>query len=45
MQVSFANAICTTKGGTHVNYITDQVTKCVPDRECFKLLGAEMLGI
>ena len=26
-QVSFANAICTYKGGTHVNYILDQVTK------------------
>lgn len=26
-QVSFANAICTSKGGTHVNYIADQVVK------------------
>lgn len=26
-QVSFANAIATTKGGTHVNYITDQIAK------------------
>ncbi|GAB4817907.1 hypothetical protein N2152v2_004953 [Parachlorella kessleri] len=26
-QVSFVNAICTTKGGTHVNYVMDQVTK------------------
>ena len=24
-QVSFVNAICTTKGGQHVNYIADQV--------------------
>ncbi|EGR31961.1 topoisomerase ii beta 180kda, putative [Ichthyophthirius multifiliis] len=24
-QVSFVNSICTTKGGTHVNYITDQL--------------------
>lgn len=32
VQVSFANAICTTKGGTHVNYITDQVTKCGTSR-------------
>ena len=29
VQVSFANAICTTKGGTHVNYIADQVVKHV----------------
>lgn len=26
-QVSFVNGICTTKGGQHVNYIADQVTK------------------
>jgi DNA topoisomerase-2 len=26
-QVSFTNAICTSKGGTHVNYIADQVVK------------------
>jgi len=26
-QVSFANAICTTKGGTHVNYVADQAVK------------------
>ncbi|KAF1329649.1 DNA topoisomerase 2, partial [Globisporangium splendens] len=25
-QVSFVNGICTTKGGQHVNYITDQIT-------------------
>jgi DNA topoisomerase-2 len=24
-QVSYANAICTSKGGTHVNYVADQV--------------------
>lgn len=24
MQVSFVNSICTSKGGTHVNYIADQ---------------------
>jgi DNA topoisomerase-2 len=26
-QVSFVNAICTSKGGTHVNYVADQVVK------------------
>ncbi|CAG8622241.1 2429_t:CDS:10, partial [Paraglomus occultum] len=26
-QVSFVNSICTTKGGTHVNYITDQLVR------------------
>jgi DNA topoisomerase-2 len=26
-QISFANAICTTKGGTHVNYVADQAVK------------------
>ena len=28
-QVSFVNGICTSKGGTHVNYIIDQVTERV----------------
>ena len=27
VQVSFVNSICTIKGGTHVNYIVDQITK------------------
>lgn len=26
-QVSFVNSICTIKGGTHVNYVVDQITK------------------
>ena len=30
-QVSFVNAICTTKGGQHVNYIADQVTNVIAD--------------
>lgn len=28
-QISFANSICTTKGGTHVNMVADQITKNV----------------
>lgn len=32
LQVSFVNSICTVKGGTHVNYIVDQITKCVNKR-------------
>ena len=28
MQVSFVNSICTVKGGTHVDYIVNQITKC-----------------
>jgi hypothetical protein len=28
-QVSFVNSICTSKGGTHVNYLVDQIVKCV----------------
>ncbi|GAQ80404.1 DNA topoisomerase type II [Klebsormidium nitens] len=30
-QVSFVNSICTTKGGSHVNYVTDQVVNHVMD--------------
>ncbi|KAI8983247.1 type II DNA topoisomerase [Trametes punicea] len=28
-QVSFANSICTSKGGTHVNHIADQIAKAL----------------
>ncbi|GAX77591.1 hypothetical protein CEUSTIGMA_g5035.t1 [Chlamydomonas eustigma] len=31
-QVSFVNSICTYKGGTHVNYILDQVTKALLEK-------------
>jgi hypothetical protein len=27
LQVSFVNSICTNWGGTHVNYVVDQVSK------------------
>jgi len=30
-QVSFVNAICTTKGGTHVNAVVDQIAKAVSE--------------
>ncbi len=30
-QVSFVNGICTSKGGTHVNYILDQVTERISE--------------
>jgi len=29
-QVSFVNSICTVKGGTHVDYIVNQISKCAP---------------
>merc|ERR1719424_2326576 len=31
-QVSFVNSICTSRGGTHVSYVTDQVTGAVLER-------------
>ena len=30
-QVSYVNGICTSKGGTHVNYILDQITNRISD--------------
>ena len=30
-QVSFVNSICTSKGGTHVNYLADQVVKYISE--------------
>lgn len=30
-QVSFVNGICTTKGGTHVNHVTDQITSAISE--------------
>ena len=30
-QVSFVNAICTSKGGSHVNFITDQICKAITE--------------
>ncbi len=30
--VSFVNSIATSKGGTHVNYVTDQIVKCLHER-------------
>lgn len=31
-QVSFVNSIATTKGGTHVNYVVDQITKALVEK-------------
>ncbi|MEW5304966.1 MAG: hypothetical protein WDW36_007539 [Sanguina aurantia] len=31
-QVSFVNSICTIKGGTHVNYVVDQITKAITEK-------------
>ena len=33
MQVSFVNSICTVKGGTHVDYIVNQITKCAQAKQ------------
>jgi DNA topoisomerase-2 len=30
-QVSFVNAICTSRGGTHCSYVADQIVKKVAD--------------
>ena len=31
-QVSFVNGICTTKGGTHVNYLVDQIIEKIQEK-------------
>ena len=31
-QVSFVNSVCTTKGGTHVNYITEQIVDRIQEK-------------
>lgn len=31
-QVSFVNSVCTSKGGTHVNYLVDQIVDKVQDK-------------
>ena len=31
-QVSFVNSICTSKGGTHLNYIADQIVKSIKEK-------------
>ncbi|XP_021736177.1 DNA topoisomerase 2-like [Chenopodium quinoa] len=41
-QVSFVNNINTIKGGTHVDYITAQITKCVIDAVKKKKKGANL---
>ena len=41
-QVSFVNSVCTIKGGTHVNHVVDQITKCasLPPFRLFSALRA-----
>ena len=34
LQVSFVNSIATSKGGTHVNALTDQVSRHQEDIDC-----------
>lgn len=40
-QVSFCNAICTTKGGEHVRYVLDDIAKHIIPHKTFKDLGVK----
>eukprot|EP00798_Chlamydomonas_sp_ICE-L_P004493 gene4493-14649_t len=43
-QVSFVNSICTSKGGTHVNYVVDQLTKSLVEKINKKNKNANVKG-
>lgn len=38
VQVSFVNSICTSKGGTHVKAVVDQICKCALQKNICKPL-------
>uniref|UniRef100_A0A6B2KWU8 DNA topoisomerase 2 n=1 Tax=Arcella intermedia TaxID=1963864 RepID=A0A6B2KWU8_9EUKA len=35
-QISFVNGICTSKGGTHVNHVVEQIIKAIQTKEKYK---------
>lgn len=39
-QISFANGICTSRGGTHVNYVTDQIINKIREAVVRKVKGS-----